>query len=310
MDEEKEIKVNDTAITTSNNGIEKHNGIQHTNAAYQLNYMSEAEIAGLELFIKRVMRSDKCGIKSIEDGLAIAMRAKDLRLPFSTCIEHIHVVQGKTGVDVHIIKALLVKGSVSWEKIDNYRALYEYTDGFNAYDEDKLPQDCIKCLTPKEAQTKNTEDKEHEHIYVYPVKYYKDYNGNVYKEYQLNGKFEIATNPAEAKQIASTCKVSFYIFPAIPIEYSTRYRFYRKIGGRDIIAEGEFTYKDAIVAGCFEKDTYKKYPKIMISYRAFVYGAREIANDLIMGCLSTEELKTMQGIDLSNEDIIDITEIQ
>ena len=28
--------------------------------------------------------------------------------------EHIHVVQGKTGVDVHIIKALLVKGSVSW----------------------------------------------------------------------------------------------------------------------------------------------------------------------------------------------------
>ena len=225
MDEEKEIKVNDTAITTSNNGIEKHNGIQHTNAAYQLNYMSEAEIAGLELFIKRVMRSDKCGIKSIEDGLAIAMRAKDLRLPFSTCIEHIHVVQGKTGVDVHIIKALLVKGSVSWEKIDDYRALYEYTDGFNAYDEDKLPQDCIKCLTPKEAQTKNTEDKEHEHIYVYPVKYYKDYNGNVYKEYQLNGKFEIATNPAEAKQIASTGKVPVYRIPAIPIDYITRYRF-------------------------------------------------------------------------------------
>lgn len=310
MDEDKEIKVDDTAITTSNNGTEKHNGIQHTNAAYQLNYMSEAEIAGLELFIKRVMRSDKCGIKSIEDGLAIAMRAKDLRLPFSTCIEHIHAIQGKTGVDVHIIKALLVKGSVSWEKIDDYRALYEYTDGFNAYDEDKLPSDCIKCLTPKEAQTKNAEDKDHEHIYVYPVKYYKDYNGNVYKEYQLNGKFEIATNTNEAKQIASTGKVPVYRIPAIPIDYITRYRFYRKIGGRDIIAEGEFTYKDAIVAGCFEKDTYKKYPKIMISHRAFVYGAREIANDLIMGCLSTEELKTMQGIDLSNEDIIDITEIQ
>lgn len=310
MDEEKEVKVNNAVITTSNNGIEKHNGIQHTNAAYQLNYMSETEIAGLELFIKRVMRSDKCGIKSIEDGLAIAMRAKDLRLPFSTCIEHIHVVQGKTGVDVHIIKALLVKGSVSWEKIDDYRALYEYTDGFNAYDEDKLPQDCIKCLTSKEAQTKNTEDKEHEHIYVYPVKYYKDYNGNVYKEYQLNGKFEIATNPAEAKQIASTGKVPVYRIPAVPIDYITRYRFYRKLGGRDIVAEGEFTYKDAIIAGCFEKDTYKKYPKIMIAHRAFVYGAREIANDLIMGCLSTEELKTMQGINLSDEDIIDITEIQ
>ena len=201
MDEDKEVKVNDTAITVSNSGIEKQHGAQHSVAPYQLNYMNEAEIASLEVFIKRVMRSDKCGIKSVEDGLAIAMRAKDLRLPFSTCIEHIHVVQGKTGIDVHIIKALLVKGSVSWEKVDNYRALYEYTDGFNAYDEDKLPSDCIKCLTPKEAQTKNAEDKDHEHIYVYPVKYYKDYNGNIYKEYQLNGKFEIATNTAEAKQI-------------------------------------------------------------------------------------------------------------
>ena len=148
MDEDKEVKVNDTAVAVSNSGIEKQHGAQHSVAPYQLNYMSEAEIASLEVFIKRVMRSDKCGIKSVEDGLAIAMRAKDLRLPFSTCIEHIHVVQGKTGVDVHIIKALLVKGSVSWEKVDNYRALYEYTDGFNAYDEDKLPFDCIKCLTP------------------------------------------------------------------------------------------------------------------------------------------------------------------
>ena len=166
MDEDKKVKVNDITVAVSNSGIEKQHGVQHSVAPYQLNYMSEAEIASLEVFIKRVMRSDKCGIKSVEDGLAIAMRAKDLRLPFSTCIEHIHVVQGKTGVDVHIIKALLVKGSVSWEKVDNYRALYEYTDGFNAYDEDKLPSDCIKCLTPKEAQTKNAEDKDHEHIYV------------------------------------------------------------------------------------------------------------------------------------------------
>lgn len=116
MDEDKEVKVNDAAVAVSNSGIEKQHGVQHSVAPYQLNYMSEAEIAGLEVFIKRVMRSDKCGIKSVEDGLAIAMRAKDLRLPFSTCIEHIHVVQGKTGIDVHIIKALLVKGSVSWEK--------------------------------------------------------------------------------------------------------------------------------------------------------------------------------------------------
>lgn len=310
MNEKEELK-DVTAITVSDGSIGKQSGLQHTNNnSYHLNYLNEAEIASLEVFIKRVMRSEKCGIKSVEDGLAIAMRAKDLRLPFSTCIEHIHVVSGKTGVDVHIIKALLVKGSVSWEKIDNYRALYEYTDGFNAYDEDKLPIDCVKCLSPKEAQTKNAADKDHDKIYVYPVKYYKDYNGNVYKEYQLNSKYEIATNQAEAKQIAASGKIPIYRIASIPIDYITSYRFYRKMGNKDIVAEGSFTYKDAIIAGCFEKDTYKKYPKIMISHRAFVYGAREIANDLIMGCLSTEELKTMQGVDLSNEDIINITNIQ
>lgn len=310
MNEKEELK-DVTAIAISDSGIGKQNGLQHTSDnTYHLNYLSEVEIASLEVFIKRVMRSEKCGIKSVEDGLAIAMRAKDLRLPFSTCIEHIHVVSGKTGVDVHIIKALLVKGSVSWEKIDDYRALYEYTDGFNAYDEDKLPMDCVKCLSPKEAQTKNAADKDHNNIYVYPVKYYKDYNGNVYKEYQLNSKYEIATNQAEAKQIASNGKIPIYRIASIPIDYITTYRFYRKLGGKDIVAEGSFTYKDAIIAGCFEKDTYKKYPKIMISHRAFVYGAREIANDLIMGCLSTEELKTMQGVDLSNDDVIDITDIQ
>lgn len=309
MNEDREVTNEGTNIVKANNSGTNVE-LQQSRQSYHLNYMDEAEIAKLEIFIKRVMRSEKCGIKSIEDGLAIAMRAKDLRLPFSTCIEHIHVVQGKTGVDVHIIKALLVKGSVSWDKIDNYRALYEYTDGFNAYEEDKLPVDCVKCLSPKEAQTKNAEDKEHEHIYVYPVKYYKDYNGNIYKEYQLNSKYEIATNPAEAKQIAASGKVPVYRIANIPIDYITTYRFYRKIGNKDVVAEGTFSYREAISAGCFEKETYKKYPKIMISHRAFVYGAREIANDLIMGCLSTEELKTMQNIDLSNEDIIDITGIQ
>ena len=38
--------------------LKKQHGVQHSVAPYQLNYMSEAEIASLEVFIKRVMRSD------------------------------------------------------------------------------------------------------------------------------------------------------------------------------------------------------------------------------------------------------------
>lgn len=46
-----------------------------------------------------------------------------------------------------------------------------------------------------------------------------------------------------------------------------------------------------MTAGMFEKDTYKKYPKVLIGHRAFTYGARDIASDVIMGCMETTELK-------------------
>ena len=87
-----------------------------------------------------MMRSEKGGIKSVNDGIAILMRAQDLNLPFTTCIEHIHVINGKTGIDVHIIKALLLKAGVTWEVVDDYTPLYEYTDNINVYIENKLPQ--------------------------------------------------------------------------------------------------------------------------------------------------------------------------
>lgn len=72
-----------------------------------LNLLKEENLAQAEIFLKKFMGSDKGGIKSVADGLAILARAQDMQLPFTTCIEHIHVINGKTGVDIHIVKALL-----------------------------------------------------------------------------------------------------------------------------------------------------------------------------------------------------------
>lgn len=77
------------------------------------------------------------------------MRAKDLALPFSTCIEHIHVVSGKTVIDIHIIKALLSKAQVIWECTHDYTCLYQYTDGNIAYNENNLPEYCKSVLQLK-----------------------------------------------------------------------------------------------------------------------------------------------------------------
>ena len=219
-----------------------------------LGIFNQEQMAELEVFLTKYIRSDKAGIKSVQDGLAIAMRAKDLRLPFSTCAEHIHVVNGKTAVDVHIAKALLLKGSVSWECIEDYHALYEYTDGFNAYVEDKLPNGCIKVRTAAEAAEKLKNNPDSDNIYVYPVKYYKDYNNNIYKDYQLNASFGVAVNQAHAQKIASEKKIPVYRIPAVPIDYITSYRFTRKVGDKIMTSVGKFTYKEALAAKCFDKN--------------------------------------------------------
>lgn len=60
-----------------------------------LNLLDEKQLANAEVFLKKIIATDKGGVKSVNEGLAILMRAQDLRLPFSTCIEHIHVINGK-----------------------------------------------------------------------------------------------------------------------------------------------------------------------------------------------------------------------
>ena len=304
INESKEVVA--SSKTTTQNELQAPNFSNNV-----LGVFNQEQIAELEVFLTKYIRSDKAGIKSVQDGLAIAMRAKDLNLPFSTCAEHIHVVNGKTGVDVHIAKALLLKGSVSWECIEDYHALYEYTDGFNAYAEDKLPYGCIKVRTAAEAADKLKENPDSDNIYVYPVKYYKDFNNNIYKEYQLNGAFAIAVNQAHAQKLAVEKKIPIYRIPAVPIDYVTSYKFTRKVGNNIMTSVGKFTYNDAVAAKCFDKTTYQLYPKVMIGHRAWFYGARDCASDLLMGCLSIDELNSVTGSKIPEDiEVIDITNLQ
>lgn len=277
-----------------------------------LNLFDEKQLAAAENFLTKVMRSEKGGIKSINDGLAILMRAQDLKIPFSSAIEHVHCIQGKTGVDIHIIKALLLKAAVTWECINDYTALYEYTDGINVYVDNELPSYCVKCISSKEAAEKNKEaaEKGEDIIYVYPVRYFQDFNKNVYKDYQLNSTYSVVANRTQAAEVSKAGKTPIFRIANRPIDYITEYEFSRIINGKVIKARSKFTYKEAITAGLFEKDTYTKYARILIGHRAFTYGARDIASDVIFGCYETTELKIMTGTAIDEQDVIDIDAIK
>ena len=298
-------------VVTTNNNVAKPviNGGLNT-----LNFFDSKQLVAAENFLTKIMRSEKGGIKSVNDGLAVLMRAQDLGLPFSTCIEHIHVINGKTGVDIHVIKALLLRAGVTWKCVKDYAPLYEYTDGINVYMDNAIPDYCIRCLSSKEADAKVKADIEkgiNDNVYIYPVKWYQDFNGNIYKDYQLNTKqFGIAVNRQQANEIAKSGRNPVYRIPAKPVDYITEYEFHREINGIDTIAIGKFTYSEALTADLFSKDTYKKYPRILISHRAFTYGARDIASDIIFGVMETTELKIVNGSELNSEDVASVEDVE
>lgn len=271
------------------------------NSINKINLFDEKQVLAAEAFMNRIMRSEKGGIKSASEGLAVLMRAQDLNLPFSTCLEHIHVINGKTGVDVHIIKALLLRAGCTWECTKDYQPLYEYTDGINVFNDNAFPDYAIRCKSKADADSKANGDDEH--IYLYPVKFYKDFNGNIYKEYQLNSKFAIVRNTAQAKDAQSKQMIPIYRIPAVPVDFITEYKFSRTINGKEVIAYGKFTYSEALAAGLFDKDTYKKFARILIGHRAFTYGARDIASDTIFGVMETTELKITTNSPLEEKDI-------
>ena len=292
--------------TKDNMSTEISTTINHQSLS-RVNLFDDKQLIAAENFITKVMRSEKGGIKSVNDGLAVLMRAQDLNLPFSTCLEHIHVINGKTGTDIHVIKALLSRAGVTWECLDDYTPLYEFTDGINVYVDGELPDYVVKCKSAKEAEEKSSKDSEN--MYVYPVKFYKDFKGNIYRDYQLNNKtFGIAVNTQQAASITKENKIAVVRIPNQPVNYIVRYEFRRINHGIQTKAIGKFTFKEAQQADMFEKDTYKKYPRILISHRAFTYGARDIASDILFGVMETKELKISMGADVSDDDWIDIQE--
>lgn len=311
MTEIKDRNDSDNNNTNNNSIVSNQNReVMNVNARKSLSNIDlfdEKQLAAATNFLTQVMRSEKGGIKSVNDGLAILMRAQDLNLPFSTSIEHIHVINGKTGIDIHIIKALLLRAGVTWETLNDYTPLYEYTDNFNVYLENELPDFCIKCKNKTEATELNKDNKDNDCVYVYPVTYYKSLTDNtVYKNYQLNSNYYPVSSIKEGQAVAKNNKIPIIRINNQPIDYIVKYKFNRIINGKKMESIGKFSYTEAVQAGFFEKDTYSKYPRILISHRAFTYGARDIASDILLGSCETTELKIITGSELTDRDIIDI----
>lgn len=288
----------------------RHN--ESANGLRVLNLLNDKQLASAEVFLKKIIATEKGGIKNVNEGLAILMRAQDLQLPFSSCIEHIHVVSGKTVADIHIIKSLLSRAGVTWECTKDYTPQYQYTDGNTIYNETQLPDYCVKCQTTDKA-VKLSEENNGDKIGVYPVKWYSDLSGKKYNEFQISDKCKVAINPTHAQKLKAEGIFPVIRIPAVPVDYVTEYKFtrIREVKGKLIeqISIGHFSYTEAVTAEFLSKDTYKKYARIMIGHRAFTLGARDIASDILMGVMEETESAIIDGT-LDTVDFVNYEEVQ
>lgn len=213
------------------------------------------------------------GVKTPGDAILLYLKAKELGIGFGSAIPHMHVVNGKSGIDIHIVKALLSRpgSGVHWKKVRDYQPLYVYIDaaGNKYYENVTLPTNIV-IVPIKKLTSVQVED----------------------------GKFAVSILPEDIK----TGKVK-------PYDYITEYVFTRqKYDFNNEVFEttevGKFTWQQAITAqlpldkaGNFSEDSaWGKYRPLMIDIRAFTNGARAIASDILMGCYERSELYDMEHI--------------
>jgi len=225
----------------------------------------------LELF-KTMAKGNVSAKKSPEDLLTMYVKSRELGIGFASAADHMHVIHGKTGVDIHIVRALLLKAGsgIHWEVLKDYEPQYKYTDGSNIWlkGENDDPVDFL----PRECS------------YVY--------------------------DKATTDKCKADGKQPVWKDGTVPIDWVTTYKFTREVQSKysrdvKVLTEiGTFSWLEAITAklplnkdGQFHPDSnWQKYRPLMIDTRAFTFGARKIANDLLNGVYETSELLDMNNI--------------
>ena len=224
----------------------------------------------LEVF-KKLAEDGGTGVKTVGGAILLFSKARELGIGFGNAIPHMHVVNGRAGIDIHIIKAILSKPGtgIRWETIYEYEPIYQYFSSTGElFTTLTLPENYLEV----------------------PLK-------QVLAKKEIDGKYVVTKMVDNANKIKP------------PIDYISKYKFTRKkkdIDGTYYTVEeiGEFKWSDALRAQLpFDKhgnlsaeSAWGKYPKIMLNTRAFTLGARAIASDLLMGNYETSELLDSQSI--------------
>jgi len=240
-------------------------------------YNSMSELVSI---IDGFVKGKHLGATTSADALSVYLKSRELGIGFGMACDHMHIVNSKTGIDIHIVRALMSKAGIVSTLVRNYEPLYEYIAGSGAkYREDTLPKHAEVVYSKEDAERAIAGNK-------LPV--------------------SVSTNKDGYPIIVD--RVTEYLFERWIIDSN---------GKQVLIKEpGRFTFSEANNAKLTTNNNgeidpnsaWTKYPKVMLDTRAFTYGARRIASDILLGCYESTELYNIENVEYvvdNNGDIID-----
>ena len=256
----------------------KNNSIAKTNTSISTPAHSLAFQEQMELFTALAKVSNS-GIKTPEEGLLLYNKARALGIDWAIALGNMSAINGKIGLNIHLIKGILSVpiNNIRWEYEMDYEPIYKYFTALN---------DCI------------TDDD------FDPTVHVKVGFMNL-KTPRNDGLIPITYAIDKSKKVIANRK--------------TRIKFIRTYSNGDVVTKyGEFSYIDSLTAGlglnkAGEFDPYSpwtKYPKLMIDHRAFTFGARAIASDLLNGCQELTELYDINNLsyDIKEDGSTEVTD--
>jgi len=73
-----------------------------------------------------IANSKLCPLKTPEDVALAMMTGRELGLPFVTSISQIYPIEGKPSLGTHLIRALIIKAGITFEKVENAVEIYNF----------------------------------------------------------------------------------------------------------------------------------------------------------------------------------------
>lgn len=241
-----------------------------TEVATITDLISFKDISELRAYSDEIAKSKLTPLKTGADVMVAILTGKELGFGSMFSVNNIYPINGRGTLGVHAINAKLLQAGIVVEVLKDF-------------------EPCVNFVL------KGDDDK--------PVLIDKNTGKEVFRDDKGNAPKDSV--PSIIREgFADESPKSHEIKGKKITNYKTVIKFTRKLkqidgSYREMVAFGEFSTQEALTADLAGKDNWTKYAKTMVYTRAYTFGARKIADDIIGGLPESTEYADVKNIKYS-----------